>query len=89
MHARITAVMIYNVVFWLNSFPSQNGILGTHSPRMIITGQDINYKAHCILEFGSYVKVHEEHRNNMDSSTTGAISLRPTGNSQVATISIV
>jgi hypothetical protein len=74
--------MIYNVVFWLNSFPSQNGILGTHSPRKIVTDQDINYKAHCILEFGSYVQVHEEHSNNMDSRTTGAISLRPTGNSQ-------
>jgi len=80
--ARITAEMIYNVVFWLNSFPSQNGILGTHSPRKIITGQDINYKAHCILEFSSYVQVHEEHSKNMDSRTTGAISLHPRGNSQ-------
>ena len=79
---RITAELIFNVIFWLNSFPSQNGILGTLSPRKIITGQEISYNAHCILEFGSYVQVHEEHSNNMGPRTTGAISLRPTGNSQ-------
>ena len=61
---RITAEMIYNVIFWLNSFHSQNRILGTLGPRKIITGQDIIHKAHCILEFGSYVQVQEEHRNN-------------------------
>jgi len=45
---RITAEMIYNVIFCLDSFPSRNGILGILSPRKGIMGQDINYKAQCI-----------------------------------------
>ena len=52
------------------------------SPRSIITGEDINYEQHCKLEFGEYVQTHEESDNSMASRTTGAISLRPTGNKQ-------
>ena len=68
--------------FWLNSFPKEDGISKILSPRTIITGKQINYLKHCKLEFGEYVQTHEEHDNTLTTRTIGAISLRPTGNSQ-------
>ena len=74
--------MVYNVIFWLNVFPHKDGVHDTMSPRTILTGLHIDHNKHCTLEFGSYVQIHEEHDNSMTSRTSGAISLRPTGNSQ-------
>jgi Reverse transcriptase (RNA-dependent DNA polymerase)/Zinc knuckle len=68
--------------FWLNSFPKEDGLSKTLSPRTIITGRQINYLKHCKLEFGEYVQTHEEHDNTLATRTIGAISLRPTGNLQ-------
>ena len=34
------------------------------------------------VEFGTYVQVHEKHNNSMESRTSGAIALRPSGNEQ-------
>jgi hypothetical protein len=44
--------------FWLNSFPKDDGISNTLSPRKIVTGQSINYLKHCKLEFGEYCQTH-------------------------------
>jgi hypothetical protein len=79
---RMVAELIYYSVFWLNSFPARDGISKTLSPRSIVTGSHIDYNKHCRLEYGAYVQVHEEHNNSMVTRTTGAIALRPTGNSQ-------
>ena len=65
-----------------NSFPAEDGISPTLSPRAIVIGTLIDYNKHCKLEFGTYVQVHEEHDNSMATRTTGAIALRPTGNEQ-------
>jgi len=48
----------------------------------MVKGQDISYKKHCTLAFGSYAQVHEQHDNDMATRTTGAIALGPTGNTQ-------
>jgi hypothetical protein len=48
----------------------------------MMTGFTLDYAKHCRLEFGSYVQTHEDHDNSMQSRTTGAIALRPTGNRQ-------
>jgi Reverse transcriptase (RNA-dependent DNA polymerase)/Zinc knuckle len=69
-------------VFWLNSWPTGKGITSTISPRQAIVGTGISYDRHCKLEYGSYVQTNEQHSNNMDSRTIGAIALRPTGNLQ-------
>ena len=79
---RMLIELIYYSNFWNNAFPNKNGVSETISPRTIVTGQEINYEQHCKLEFGEYVQVHEESDNTMASRTTGAISLRPTGNNQ-------
>lgn len=78
----MVAELIYYCVFWLNTFPACDGISKTLSPRSIVTGSHIDFNKHCKLEFGAYVQLHEEHDNTMTTRTTGAISLRPTGNAQ-------
>jgi len=79
---RLIVEMVYNVIFWINIFPHKDGIHDYISPHMNITGLRIDHKKHCKLEFGTYVHVHKEHDNSLMPRTTGAIALRPTGNSQ-------
>jgi hypothetical protein len=74
--------MVHSSVFWLNMFPASDGVSDVLSPRAIIVGLKLDYNKHCQLEFGSYVQVHEEHDNSMESRTTGGIAFRPTGNAQ-------
>ena len=74
--------MVYNVVFWLNSFPHKDGVHATISPRTLITRLAIDYNKHFKISFGSYVQVHEEGDNSVSPRITGAIALRPTGNDQ-------
>jgi len=52
------------------------------SPRAIASGLLPDFNLHCKLEFVSHVQTHEDHNNSMAPRTTGAISLRLTGNSQ-------
>jgi hypothetical protein len=81
--ARMIIQMVYSSrVFWLNSFPAEDGISPKLSPQAIVIGNLIDYNKHCKLEFGTYVQVHEEHDNSMATRTTGAIGLRPTGHEQ-------
>jgi len=79
---RLIVEMVYNVTFWLNSFPHNDSVHEVMSPRTILTCLHIDHDKHCKLEFGSYVQINEEHDNLMTARTLGAISLRPTGNTQ-------
>ena len=74
--------MVCTINFWLNSFPSNNGISDVLSPRAIVTGSSLDFNKHCQIEFGSYVQTHEDHDNSMSTRTVGALALRPTGNAQ-------
>jgi len=74
--------MVYNVVFWLNTFPHNDGVHPTISPRTLITGLAIDYRKHCKLAFGTYIQVHKEGDSSLRPRTSGAIALRPTGNEQ-------
>ena len=60
---RLIVEMVYNVTFWLNVFPHRDGVHEVMSPRTILTELHINHDKHCMLEFGSYVQIHEEHDN--------------------------
>ena len=80
--ARLVIEMTKYSVFWLNAFPHINGISSTMSPRVMITGQTIDFNRHCKYEFGEYVQTHEQHDNSMSPRTIGALALRPTGNAQ-------
>ena len=68
--------------FWLNSFPHRLGISQSESPRLLVTGEQVDFNKHCRFEFGQYVQCHEEHDNSMAPRTIGALALRPTGNRQ-------
>ena len=68
--------------FWLNSFPHRLGISQSESPRLLVTGEQVDFNKHCRFEFGQYVQCHEEHDNTMAPRTIGALALRPTGNRQ-------
>jgi len=74
---RLIVEMVFNCVFWLNSFPHKDAVHPTLSPRTIMTGQRITYNKHCKVEFGTYVQ-HKKQKPR----TSGAISLRPSGNEQ-------
>jgi len=54
----------------------------TISPQKFITGGNIYYKKHCLLEFGSYVQTDESHDNSMLLQTIRDIALHPTGNNK-------
>ena len=72
------------VIFWLKKLPPSPAVVGNLSPRQIITGLTIDYTYHYRLQFGDYSQLHKYHDNTIQERTTGAISLRPTGNAQGA-----
>jgi hypothetical protein len=69
---------------WLNNFPSATGISNQFSPREIILCHRLKYKQHCCTPFGAYCEVHKDNdpTNSMQSQSTPAICLDPTGNLQ-------
>jgi hypothetical protein len=83
---RIPSQMLVEMVqasgFWLNTFPPDDNVSDTLSPRNLIVGRKIDFNKHCHIEYGTYAQVHEDHDNTMDTHTVGAIALRPTGNAQ-------
>jgi len=84
---RIIVKMVYNIVFWLNSFRHKDSIHATISPRTLLMGLAIDYNKHCKILFGTYVQLHKEGNNLPRPRTSGGIALRPTGNEQGALIS--
>jgi hypothetical protein len=74
--------LVCNAVFWLNTFPHQDGVSSNLSPRYILTGKHLDYHKHVRIEFGAYVQTHEDHTNGMEARTTGSICLGPSGNDQ-------
>ncbi len=72
--------LLGNTVFWLNAFPHPDGVSATLSPQYIMTGKHLDYHRHMRTEFGAYVQTHEEHSNDLELHTIGAICLGPTGN---------
>ena len=74
--------LLKNCTLWLNAFPAANGVSSIHSPHFLLTGWELSFDKHAVLEFGSYVQTHEEPSNGMETRTMGAICLGPTGNAQ-------
>jgi len=44
---RLIAEIVYNVIFWLNSFLHNNGVHATISPRTLVTGLATDYHKLC------------------------------------------
>ena len=47
---RLIAEMVYNIMFWMNSFPHKGGVHAT-KPRTLLTGLAIDYNKHCKIAF--------------------------------------
>ena len=68
----------------LNFFPPKGGVSQYYSPRMILTGNVLDYNKHCSVPFGSYVQAHNENTptNSMAPRSLDCIYLRPVYNQQ-------
>ena len=74
--------LIYYVVFWLNNIAKSGQ---DFSPQELVFGErKLDYNIICRIPFDAYVQVHDDLNvtNTMESRTTGAINLGPTGNIQ-------
>ncbi len=56
----VPAHLVKNAVFWLNNFPTLDGVSNVMSPRYLLTGRNSLYDRHVRLEFGTYVQTHEQ-----------------------------
>ena len=43
-----------------------------------MTGQELSYDTHAVLEFGTYIQCHKEHTNYVEDCIMGVICLAPT-----------
>ena len=80
------AEMVYNVVFWLNSFPHKDRVHTTISPRILIMRLANDYHEHCKIEFGTYVQVHEDEDSTLRPS--GAIAMSKVDTTSLAYIPV-
>ena len=64
----------------LNFFPVKGGISDHYSPHMILNQENINYKRHLSIPFGSYVQMPEETTNTPKARMVDAIYLMPSAN---------
>ena len=74
--------LLKNCTLWLNAFPAADRVSSVHSPHFLLTGRELSFDKHAVLEFRSYVQTHAEHSNGMEPRTMGAIFLGPMGNAQ-------
>jgi hypothetical protein len=76
--------MVLHSVRMLNFFPQKAEVDDTLSPKMIISGEKLDWKRHLALPFGSYCQVHEQDevgRSDVNKQRTlGAICLGPSDN---------
>jgi hypothetical protein len=80
-------MMISMVLFcgrMLNHFPSTGGVSDRFSSRMLLTGENLDYKKDLKLEFCSHCQVHENKkpRKSQTSRTAAALCMGPSGNKQ-------
>lgn len=73
----MTASMVKSSTYWLNSFPSQNGILANVSPAAIVTGRGAPDFKYNNIVFGSYAMVHLGTNNTMKPRSVPGIALGP------------
>ena len=78
---RMVMRLVYTAVFWINSFPRQEGVSDTMGPRLLMSGIKPSM-LHAKYQFGEYFQTHEESKNDMSERTLDAIFTGPIGNPQ-------
>ena len=66
--------LVEHIVYWLNAFPSNQGI--QLSPSTIVTGRPKPNFNHTHISFGAYALVHVKSTNNMKGRSVPAIALK-------------
>jgi hypothetical protein len=76
--------LIYQIVLWLNAFPTKTGMSATLSLCEIVNRHKLDFAKHCKAQFGTYCKAHNKPvlTNTMVTWSKTAIVLGPTGNLQ-------
>jgi hypothetical protein len=68
--------IVLNSVYWLNAFPSKNGISNMMSPSSIVLGTPSPDCKHLKLRTGAYVQLYVGTTNTSKARTVGVIALR-------------
>ena len=75
----MTKAVIQDSIYWLDSFPSDNGASDTLIPDAILQGLPNPKYDKLTIYFGSYSQVHTCTNNTTKSRTIGAIALSSYG----------
>jgi hypothetical protein len=59
--------IVLNAIKMLNFFPTKGRISDTLSPKIIMSGETLDYMKHLSLQVGQYCQVHEEDTPNQKS----------------------
>ena len=73
----MTNSLVENAIYWMNSFPSSNGVSKTLSPASIVLGRGRPDFSKNHIAFGSYAMVYDGTTNNMRARVVPAIALKP------------
>jgi hypothetical protein len=77
----MTRHLVETAVYWLNSFPSANGVSQTLSPANIVLGRPNTDFTKPKISFGSYAFVYTGTTNTMKSRSVPGIALGPSNES--------
>ena len=72
----MTIPLIENVTYWLNHFPSKNGVSQSLSPANIVIGRPKPNFNHKKITFGSYAMVYTSTTSTMKRRSVPAIALK-------------
>ena len=72
----------------LNWHPAKNGTSKHHSPMTAVTGKKLDFKKHCMVEFGACVQAHNKHDPTDDAveQASDAMCLQPSSCAQLCTM---
>jgi|JI8StandDraft_1071087.scaffolds.fasta_scaffold216792_1 hypothetical protein len=75
MPPRLMVEIVYNSIFWLNSFPYHDSLHVMINPRTLITILSIDHNKHFRHSFGSNLQVYEYRDNSLKPWTSDEIDL--------------
>jgi len=67
--------IVYNIIFWLNSFPFHDSVHATINPTKLIKILSIDHNKNFRHNFGSNVQVYEYRDNSLKPWTSFEIDL--------------
>ena len=75
MLGKLMVKMVIFSVLWINFFQASQSMAWNLIQFTIVTKQLLSLNKHRKIDFGEHMKNHEDHGNNMETGTVGAIYL--------------